>query len=213
MIRVRKSEEEPETLSTKGFDDDKVKETLLTDQDEKCYLCERVVDLDYQVEHLESQSGAKDKVNQWDNLFLACSYCNGRKKHNYDDIPHPDAQNWEDIINMRVDVLSKKVVIETDSEDGGVKHLVKLLDVLHNGKKKNMRNLKERRFWDLLKDSYDKFIRHLNAYIDNPCDETKKSVEEDLNIKSEFLAIKYQKILSLPKLAAVFEKDMKWNRK
>lgn len=213
MIRVRKSEEEPATLATKGFGDDKVKETLLIDQDEKCYLCERCVGLDYQVEHLESQNGAKDKVNRWSNLFLACGYCNDRKKHLYDDIPHPDAQNWEDIINMRVDVLSKKVVIETDSDDAGVKHMVQLLDVLHNGKDEKMRNLKEGRFWKLLKDSYDEFIRHLNAYIDDPCDETKKFVEEDLNIKSEFLAIKYQKILSLPKLAAVFEEDMKWNRK
>lgn len=213
MIRVRKSKEEPANLATKGYGDDEVKKTLLDDQDEKCYLCERRVGLDYEVEHLESQKGAEDKVDQWDNLFLACSYCNNRKKNNYDDIPHPNAENWEDIIKMRVDALEKKVVIETDLEDAGVKHMVKLLDVLHNGKDEKMRNLKESRFWNLLKDSYSEFIRHIEAYIDNPCEETKKLVKEDLDIKSEFLAIKYQKILSLPQLASVFEEDMKWNRK
>jgi len=55
MIRVRKREVAPEELVTKGYMDDAVKRVILEDQNDKCYVCERKVTTDYQVEHLSSQ--------------------------------------------------------------------------------------------------------------------------------------------------------------
>lgn len=210
MIRVRKSDE-PKELATKGYSCDEVKQALLDDQYEKCYLCERHTDLDYEVEHLESQHGASDKINKWGNLFLACKYCNDRKKNQYDDIPSPDSANWEDLIEMRMSSDGTKIDFTVNSQDAGVLHLVELLEKLHNGKGA-MRGLMERRFWKLLRDSYSDFLRHINAYLDNPNDDTRHLVVEDLDIHSEYLGLKYSFVKSNSQLFGDFLNCMTWNR-
>lgn len=210
MIRVRKSEA-PEELATKGYTCDEVKQVLLDDQYEKCYLCERHTDLDYEVEHLESQHGATDKINKWDNLFLACNYCNDRKKNHYDDIPSPASENWEELIEMKMSNDGTQIEFVANSKNSSVLHLTELLKKLHNGKG-SMRDLKERRFWKLLRDSYSDFLRHINAYLDNPNADTRHLVEKDLNIQSEYLGLKYGFVKSNPQLYSDFSSCMTWNR-
>ena len=73
MIRVRKRKVAPEELATKGYTDDAVKRAILEDQDDKCYICERKVTTDYQVEHLASQNAYAAGVNEWENLYIACT--------------------------------------------------------------------------------------------------------------------------------------------
>lgn len=103
MIRVHKRKDAPSTLNLRGYKDDEVKKALLEDQHEKCYLCERKMTTDYEVEHLVSQKGDESKINEWNNLFVACNYCNDRKKNNYDDIPLPNGMDFEDIIQQDCD--------------------------------------------------------------------------------------------------------------
>lgn len=56
MIRVQKCEQAPKSLkSTRAYDGEDVKQQLLTDQHAKCYLCERILSTDFQIEHLRSQ--------------------------------------------------------------------------------------------------------------------------------------------------------------
>lgn len=210
MIRVLKSEE-PRELAQRGYTCDEVKQVLLDDQYEKCYLCERHTDLDYEVEHLESQHGATGKINKWDNLFLACKYCNDRKKNHFDDIPSPDSANWEDLIEMRMSNDGTKIDLDIDSQDTSIQHLVELLDKLHNGKGP-MRDLMEKRFWKLLRDSYSDFLRHINAYLDSPNDDTRHLVVEDLDIHSEYLGLKYNFVKSNSRLYSEFSSYMTWNR-
>lgn len=211
MIRVSKSAE-PQELKSKGYTSDEVKHILLQDHHEKCYLCERHTDLDFEVEHLESKDGAPELTNVWHNLFLACKYCNDRKKHLYDDIPHPDEDNWEDIIPIKMDTRNRRVEICSTNNDPKVIRLIELLLKLHNGKGQK-RNLMEQRFWQLLSDSYNAFTRHLLAYIDNPDEEHRNIVLSDLDINAEYLSIKYNYIKSIPSLYADFRNDVIWNKK
>lgn len=53
MIKVYKSDKAPEKLAEAGYTCDEVKQAILNDQKDKCYLCERKVTTDYQVEHIE----------------------------------------------------------------------------------------------------------------------------------------------------------------
>ena len=76
MIKVYKSDKAPEKLAEAGYTCDEVKQAILNDQKDKCYLCERKVTTDYQVEHIVSRTNNKEKVNEWENLFIACNYCN-----------------------------------------------------------------------------------------------------------------------------------------
>ncbi len=80
MIRVHKSENVPESLSrTKAYDGEDVKIQLYADQLDKCYICERVRDTDTHIEHCVSRNGNAGLAQEWDNLFLSCSYCNLKK--------------------------------------------------------------------------------------------------------------------------------------
>ena len=52
MIKIRKNQRVPQSLTTtKKYDGEDVKRQLLSDQDSKCYLCERLLGTDFEIEH------------------------------------------------------------------------------------------------------------------------------------------------------------------
>lgn len=215
MIRVYKREQAPDSLETKGYTDDDVKKALLEDQHDKCYICERKMTTDYQVEHLESRSGAPEKANMWSNLFASCNYCNDRKKHYYDDIPLPDSMDFEDVIRQHCDVINEKMKFSTDSKDPSVKKLMSLLDRAFNGKdQKRGRNLMEKRFWDMdVFYGYTEFLRRITSYMESPTQDNYKLIAEDLSIDAPLLGMKYDFIKNDAMLYCKFKDLMKWNRK
>ena len=75
MIRICKNADKPQTLD-KSYNTDEVCKQLLMDQNDKCYLCERRLTTDYQVEHFKSQANNGDLKQTWENLFVACGYKN-----------------------------------------------------------------------------------------------------------------------------------------
>ena len=212
MIRVYKRNEEPETLRTRGYKDDKVKRALLEDQHDKCYLCERKLTTDYEVEHLVSQKGDASKMNEWDNLFVACNYCNDRKKENYDEIPLPNSMNFEDVIQQDCDIQSKKMAFTTSLDDVRVNKLISLLEKLYNGKSAIGRNLMEQRFWNQFMTEYGSFLRRLNAYINDPNSDNYQLVAAELHIDSPILGIKYNYIKCHTNCYSIFKNEMKWHK-
>lgn len=109
MIRVNKSEHAPESLTTtRAYDGEDVKQQLLQDQHAKCYLCERILSTDFQIEHLRSQQHNDVDRQNWNNLFLSCSYCNVKKLANYDDIADPSQTNIESGIKQEIDFSTKR---------------------------------------------------------------------------------------------------------
>ena len=55
MIKVYKSPDAPSSLATTTrYDGEDVKLQLLADQHDKCYICERRRDTDYEIEHHKS---------------------------------------------------------------------------------------------------------------------------------------------------------------
>lgn len=215
MIRVYKSEQAPDSLETKGYTHDDVKKALLEDQHDKCYLCERKMTTDYQVEHLESRNGAPEKENKWSNLFASCNYCNDRKKHYFDDIPLPDSMDFEEVIHQHCDVINEKMEFSTDSKDSSVKKLITLLDRIFNGKdQKKGRNLMEKRFWDMdVFYCYTGFLRRITSYRENPTEDNYNLIAEDLSIDAPLLGMKYDFIKNDAMLYGKFKDLMKWNRK
>lgn len=211
MIKVYKSEKAPARLYEAGYGCDEVKQAILDDQKDKCYLCERKVTTDYQVEHIASRTYNADKENEWKNLFIACNYCNDRKKHYYDDIPQPDELEFENVVEQTVDLNAQKVVFNTDVNDSQVRKLIVLLGKLFNGKG-FCRNLMEKRFWDDFMTSYSSFLRRVAAYRRNPTDDNKKVVIADLGIEQPALGFKYAFLKSDKDLWSIFGAYCKWNR-
>lgn len=211
MIKVYKRTMAPDALATKGYKCDEVKAAILEDQHDKCYLCERKVTTDYQVEHLASQKNNADKINNWENLFIACNYCNDRKKHYYDDIPLPSSQIFEEEIVQTVSKDSKKATFTPrDNNNQSMVRLSVLLDKLYNGKGK-LRNLMEERFWNEFLALYTAFMKRLADYQLDPSPENKHLVEEELDLSAPILGFKYSVIKSNPKLWETFSACCKWS--
>lgn len=212
MIRVKKRDEAPEELEGKGYTDDSVKRAILEDQDDKCYLCERKVTTDYEVEHLASQSNNADMINQWGNLYIACGYCNRKKQNLFDDIKHPDKYNVEDEIVHGFDPMSDHVEFKTSSTDPGIVKTVKLLDRLFNGNNAPMRNLKENRFYEEFKMNYNFFQNVVHDYLAGHTEEMRPVITELIGRKNNYLAFKYAVIMQNEILRHDFGELVVWNK-
>ena len=85
MIRVYKNPNAPLSLSTtKAYDGADVQQQLEDDHHKKCYLCERSLCTEFQIEHHRSQQNHPALRQDWNNLFWSCGYCNGKKDVNSD---------------------------------------------------------------------------------------------------------------------------------
>lgn len=213
MIRVRKREDAPEELATKGYKDDAVKRTILEDQDDKCYICERKVTTDYQVEHLTSQKNDQEGVNEWENLYIACNYCNDKKKDSFDSIRHPDTYNVEDVITHSVDMENERVVFKTLSDEPEVFQTIKLLERMFNGTNAPTRVLMETRFYNKFKQSYNNFQSVIHDYLSGKREEMRPVIETQIGQKSEYLAFKYAIIMENETLRRDFGEIVRWNKR
>ena len=155
MIRICKNADKPQTLD-KSYNTDEVCKQLLMDQNDKCYLCERRLTTDYQVEHFKSQANNGDLKQTWENLFVACGYCNNKKSNKYDDILDPTQYDIETIIEHSNDFVNQKAIFDSDNRTSEVLSTIKLLNLLFNGKL-SYRNCREQRF-------YDEFIQKMNFF-------------------------------------------------
>lgn len=212
MIRVYKSSTVPESLSThKSYNKEEVYKQLRLDQHKKCYICERKCITDYQIEHWHSQDNFQDEITNWDNLFLACGYCNGLKSNNYDDIVNPTETNIEEVISQKIDYEHKRAVFKLVQEKDSLKRTVELLLRIYNGKQ-NIRKSREESFFEYFMSEMNKFRRAILEYkIDSNTMNT-NIVIELLNIKQEFLGFKFWIIMDDEKLSQVFLPYCKWNK-
>lgn len=212
MIRVQKSEHVPESLTTtQAYDGEDVKQQLLSDQHAKCYLCERFLSTDFQIEHLRSQHHNDANRQNWNNLFLACSYCNGKKLANYDDIVDPAQTNVELAIKQEIDYSTKKAVFTPLIDSAEIDRTIQLLQKIHNGQS-FCRKIKEERFFEDILSSVNDFMHLVKAYLDNPAPESEEAVRSSLSVTKPALGFKYWIIKSNPTLEAVFSQDTVWNK-
>lgn len=209
MIKVRKSTE-PQELAQNGYSCDAVKHALIVDTDEKCYICERSRDTDFEVEHLKSRRNYPELENDWSNLYAACSYCNKKKGRYHDGMLNPDRCDVEDTIDHKVDLMKEKAIFSSQDGRDSVKSTIKLLTKVFNGTRKPRREL-EQRFWDQFKKEYNDFNAVVNDYLAGNTN-SEEDIRELLDIREEFLAFKYYIIKSNPVLFQVFCNDIIWNK-
>lgn len=205
MIKVVKSSTTPASLlSTQAYDGEDVKSQLIDDHKGKCYLCERTLITDYQIEHLDSTADRQD----WNNLFLACSYCNLKKSNNYDDIVLPTSNIEEDILQM---IEGGKAIFQVVNEGIGIDKTIKLLNSIHNGCG-IARNKKEERFFEFVQSQVSNFSSVVKKYIFTKSVENRDAVIEELSINKEFLGFKYWIICSNVELKTEFADYIIWNK-
>lgn len=214
MIRVRKCDNAPEALKT-AYNHEDVCKQLLEDQDDKCYLCERHVTTNYQVEHYRSRNHAHGLVKEWTNLYVSCEYCNGKKSDSFDNILQPNMHNIEAIIQHENFFSDKNAVFSSEDTSISVLQTIELLTRLFNGKKigtKRIRNFKEERFYEEYRQKINIFLKAIDEYISTREDKYREIIEEQLDIKKEFLGFKYAIIQQNPLLKREFGHLTVWNK-
>lgn len=213
MIRICKCIDAPASLAeTKAYDGEDVKRQLLRDQHGKCYICERIRDTDFEVEHFQSQENHEALKQAWTNLLMACSYCNRKKLHHFDHLLNPLEVNIEEVIEQRLDYDQKKALFQSHRADEASVETVRLLQRVFNGTHR-MRTLKEERFFESAMSAMNRFLELVNAYLWNPDATNEKAVRDELAIDKEFLGLKYWIIQDNEALKQTFAKDIIWNKK
>ena len=134
MIRVSKSNNIPRSLqTTKSYNAEDTVLQLSKDSHKKCYLCERKRDTDFNVEHYKSRENDPNLAQKWTNLFFACSNCNGKKKHSFDEILNPLTENIEEIIEQKMDFSNNKALFSVNSFPSPcADKTIELLDRIYN---------------------------------------------------------------------------------
>lgn len=203
MRQVYKRTPPPPQLASKGYGDDAVVRALFADQHGKCYLCEREPGTGFEVEHLKSQHNFPLLVNDWHNLFYACSYCNDKKKDNYDDILNPETDPVERIIKHEYNPETSKFSFASSCSSTPVIKTIKLLNLVFNGRLK-MRTWREQLFVREFQDEFGAFVRSVNDYLKTGAAAERQQVCRFLAPDQEYLGFKYWFLADRPQLAAEF---------
>lgn len=212
MIKVYKSSQIPSSLmTTSAYDGEDVKQQLLADQHNKCYICERIRDTDFEIEHHKSQNNYPVLIQNWDNLFMGCRYCNGKKSSSFDNILNPKDCNVEEEIGQRIDFANKRALFASNQNDAQHHDTIELLSRIFNGTGRT-RNTKEERFFEQALGIVNSFLELVRNYLANPIPERKKAVKDELMIDKELLGFKYWIIRDVPALYEVFAQDIQWNK-
>ena len=211
MIRERKNENVPSSLlTTSQYDGEDVKGQLLEDQHEKCYICERKLSTDFEIEHFKSKNNYPELRQEWTNLFLACGYCNKKKSSSFVDNLYPFDTNIEDEIEQRIDFSSNKASFVTTIDDVPHQNTVRMLHVFYNGKQK-MRVIKEERFFDEAKQKMNRFLEKVNTFLMEPTPANRALVAAELSIEQEMLGFKYW-VIRDNHLETEFKDEIVWNK-
>lgn len=118
MIREEKSMTVPYSLSeSQRYDGEDVKSQLLEDHHGKCYICERRLVTDFEIEHFKSKTNYPELIQDWRNLFLVCRYCNGKKSDSFDNNVYPLDVNIEEEIEQRIDFRCNRASFRTVVDD------------------------------------------------------------------------------------------------
>ncbi len=127
MINVKKSQPAPACLAiekakpnSKKYDCEGVKQQLVDDFFNKCYVCEEK-DKDAIVEHFQShhQGKFRDLMFDWNNLFLCCDNCNRIKGDRFDAILNctdfsQKVTEWIEYEVIQIPIAKVKITVKED---------------------------------------------------------------------------------------------------
>ena len=212
MIQLQKTTTAPASLANKDkYYGEDVIDLLAKDHYDKCYICERQLTTDFQVEHLHSQEHYPDEKYNWDNLFFVCSYCNGKKSANFDGIVNPTKEAIEEKIVQKLNYRDNKADFIRNDTSKAIEQTIILLKRIFNGKNA-IRKVREEKFFKEFISKMNNFEKAINDYLSAPTSETKEVVRELLSIEQEFLGFKYWIIKNNPTLFREFSNNIIWNK-
>ncbi len=193
MIKVDRKE----NPTFNKYSDNIVKESLKTDFNKKCYLCEEVT-RHFEVEHFYPQKYYPYLKNEYSNLFYCCQKCNKIKPKNINTNSDNEILNCcevdvEKYIKLKLNILECKIeIIKVDSIknlDTQIDNTITILDRIYNGtdsKSNSCEDLKNE-----IVEIISEFQKKLEQYQKSKLKRAiSKDIQRDLDIKSSYLTFK-----------------------
>jgi len=183
-------------------------ERLYHDQHGKCYICERALCTDIQIEHLCPKSRLEMRHTDWDNLFVSCSYCNSLKNNKYTGLINPCKQDPLSMIRQKV-VFDKDLFIFTSSDPTNISQIqtTQLLTEIFNDIS-NTKAVKKVNFHRYVMNRMNDFRNLCLRYIAHPNSIGRQAIADLLRSESEFLGFKYWMLVDDFRLTEVFSKEL-----
>ena len=123
----------------------------------------------------------------------------------------PSVVNIEEEIKQVLNFLQKQAVFTSLAETDAHKETCQFLTKIHNGRN-GLRTKREENFFEQVMGIVNDFYRLINQYLDNPTEENKALVKENLQISKECLGFKYWIIKNNATLYSIFANDIVWNK-
>ncbi len=163
---------------------------LWSDQKGRCYICERFLNTDYQIDHLLCLKKYPELMKKWRNLFLACSYCNNRKSSGFIPLLRPDECDVEEEISQRWLPMENHFEIQRRKDTEAHRQTERLLDKIYNGST-GKSDFRAARFRDDIVMRMNRFCRHLLRAFQLGDKESRETVYRDLCPDAEMLTLKH----------------------
>lgn len=174
MVKIKRTLRPPASLAVEkakaqgSYREPDVVYQLNQDFHGKCYLCEMNKLQSVEVEHLRPHNGDKEKMFDWNNLFLSCAHCNSVKnRKEYADkiidccIIDPEKVLNQQFINGHVEVLP------IERKISGISETAKLLTECFEKRNTGIRTMECKVRIDALQETMTLLYKLLMQYRDN----------------------------------------------
>ena len=197
MIYLPKSQPAPtclereKTKKSGSYNCGDVLERLQQDFHNKCYLCERKYLTDINTEHRIPHKENLDLKFDWNNLFFACSYCNGVKLAKFNDILDctNESDHVETFMSYELDTNSMTTNVSLTLIESNPRSLEtqELLNHIYNGIDTKRGRLASHNLRGFLNHEINKFHKLLNHYKAEINDDEKSILKQkiELSLKSD----------------------------
>ncbi len=136
-------------------------------QGRKCYLCDRRLETDINVEHFRPVAVMGGRSNRWDNLMLSCQYCNSAKGKRDWGMPDPARCDISRRLIQFYNPVTHKVEIHKIFRgDREAENARKLLMKIYNGKHgggDSLRSENLRRHLRAVMERFEAFLRQISS--------------------------------------------------
>lgn len=178
---------------------------IYADQHGKCYLCERHLCTDIQVDHLRPKAKNSAPTLDWNNLYITCSYCNFVKNSKYPDLLNPALTEPCRLVRHKISFENEFFIFApSDPTDIPQIQTARLLsDIFNDISGKN--TIKKRNLHAYVIRALSEFRDLCIRYLRDPSPLNFSLISRSLSPDAEFLAFKYWMLTADLDLATPFQ--------
>lgn len=181
MFKVERPHEAPECNERTGYNTPAIVKALEKMFLGKCYLCEQSALSDPEIEHFQPHKGDPKLKFDWNNLYYACSRCNGIKGAAHTNLLNccdPNTDVFSPIMLLAPNRPDDKVqvIINEENPSEQILNTAKLLHKCYNEDSTGLRGITREALIEKIYDDYYQIIGYQRTITNIKIPEEEKSI-------------------------------------